>query len=54
MVTEKSCNLSKSCVHLNDQEVEPVETVQVNIYKSNTYIIIFISWLHFDNEPRVQ
>ena len=26
----------------------------MNIYQSNTYIEKNISWLHFNNEPRVQ
>ena len=34
-------------------EVEPVEPVQMNIYQSNTYRKD-LSWLHFDDEPRVQ
>ena len=34
-------------------EVEPVEPVQMNIYQSNTYRKD-LSWLNFDNEPRVQ
>ena len=34
-------------------EVEPVELVQINIYQSNTYRKE-LSWLHFDDEPRVQ
>ena len=33
--------------------MEPVEPVQMNIYQSNTYRKD-LSWLHFDNEPRVQ
>ena len=33
-------------------EVEPVKQVQMNIYKSNTYRKD-LSWLHFDDEPRV-
>ena len=33
--------------------MEPVEPVQMNIYHSNTYRKD-LSWLHFDNEPRVQ
>ena len=34
-------------------EVEPVDPVQMSIYQSNTYKNN-ISWLHFDNEQRVQ
>ena len=34
-------------------EVEPVEPVQMNIYQSNTYRKD-LSWLNFDNEPRVR
>ena len=33
--------------------MEPVEPVQKNIYQSNTYRKD-LSWLHFDDEPRVQ
>ena len=51
MVTEKLCiyqnNQKKS---LKNKEVEPVEPVQMNIYKSNTYVKNLIS-LYFDNEP---
>ena len=55
MVTEKSCNLSEQQVDLpqENKEVETVEPVQMNIYKSNTYRKD-LSWLHFNNEPRVQ
>ena len=35
------------------QKVEPVEPVLKNLYQSNTYRKD-LSWLHFDNEPRVQ
>ena len=38
---------------LENKEVEPVEPVQTNIYQSNTYRKD-LSWLHFDDEPRVQ
>ena len=38
---------------LKNKEMEPVEPVQKNIYQSNTYRTD-LSWLHFDNEPRVQ
>ena len=34
-------------------EVEPVQLVQMNIYQSNIYRED-LSWLHLDNEPRVQ
>ena len=33
--------------------METVEPVQMNIYQSNTYKK-YLSWLHFDDEPRVQ
>ena len=33
--------------------MEPVEPVLKNIYQSNTYRKD-LSWLHFDDEPRVQ
>ena len=32
---------------------QTIETVQMNIYQSNTYRKD-LSWLHFDDEPRVQ
>ena len=38
---------------LENKEVEPVEPVQMNVYQSNTYIKD-LSWLHFDDELRVQ
>ena len=56
MVTEKSCNLSNQnneWTSLKKKEVELVEPVQMNIYQSNTYRK-GLSWLYFDNEPRVQ
>ena len=50
----------KSCVYQNNEQnslekkkVEPVEPVPKNIYQSNTYRKD-LSWLHFENEPRVQ
>ena len=36
-----------------NNEVELVEPVQMNIYQSKTYLKE-LSWLYFDNEPRVQ
>ena len=36
-----------------NKEEEPVELVQMNIYQSNTYRKD-LSWLHLDDEPRVQ
>ena len=33
--------------------MEPVQPVQMNIYKSNTDRID-LGWLHFDEEPKVQ
>ena len=43
------------CIYnvLKNKEVEPAEPVQMNIYQSNTYRKD-LSWLHFDNYPRVQ
>ena len=37
---------------LEESEVEPVEPVLKNIYQSNNYRKD-LTWLHFDNEPRV-
>ena len=36
--------------------MEPVEPVQMNIHQSNTYIYLIkdLSWLHSDDEPKVQ
>ena len=34
-------------------EVKPVESVQINIYQSNTYRRD-LCWLHFNDQPRVQ
>ena len=36
-----------------NKKVEPVEPIQMNTYQSNTYRKD-LSWLHFDDEPRVQ
>ena len=36
-----------------NKEVEPVEPIRMNIHKSNTYREE-LSWLHFDEELRVQ
>ena len=36
-----------------EKEVEPVEPVQKNTYLNNTYQKDS-SWLHFDDEPKVQ
>ena len=33
--------------------MEPIEPVQMNIYKSNNYRKD-LSWLHFDDEPQIQ
>ena len=38
---------------LEYKEVEPVQPIQMNFYQSNTYRKD-LSWLHFNNEPRVQ
>ena len=38
---------------IENTEVEPAKPVQMNIYQSNTYGKD-LSWLHFDNESRVQ
>ena len=38
---------------LVNNEVEPTEPVQINIYSSNTYRKD-LSWLHFDDERRVE
>ena len=35
------------------EEVEPVQAIQMNNYQSDSYRKDF-SWLHFDDEPRVQ
>ena len=40
-------------ISYKDKEVEPVESVHMNIYQSNTYKK-GSSWLHFDDEPKVQ
>ena len=38
--------------HANE-EVEPVQTIQIKIYQSNTYRKD-LSWLYFDDESRTQ
>ena len=53
MVTKKSCNLSELQVdYLENKEMEPGEPVQMNLYQTNTYTK-YLSWLHFNNEPRI-
>ena len=52
MVTEKLCNLNEQ-TSIENKEVEPVQSVHMNIYQSNNYRKD-LSWLHFDDEPRVQ
>ena len=46
-------NQNNKQTFLENKGVEPVEPVQMNIYQSNTYKKD-LSWLHFDNEPKVQ
>ena len=54
MVTENYAIYQNSKkTSLENKEVELVESVQMNIYQSNTYRKD-LSWLHFNNEPRVQ
>ena len=54
MVTENYAIYQNSKkTSLENKEVEPVESVQMNIYQSNNYRKD-LSWLHFNNEPRVQ
>ena len=38
---------------LENTEMEPVDPAQMNIYQSNNFKKD-LSWLHFDDEPRVQ
>ena len=54
MVTEKSCNQNNEQTSLEKKELEPVEPVQMKIYQSNTYSRKDLSWLHFNDEPRIQ
>ena len=58
MVTEKSCSLLEQQVDLpqechENEEVRPVQPVQMNIYQSNTYRK-GLSRLYFNIESRVQ
>ena len=46
--------VSRRPMRIENKEVEPVESVQMKIYQSNTYRKDLLSWLHFDDEPRVQ
>ena len=39
-------------IDLQREQEQPVQPIQINIYQSNTYRKE-LSWLHFDNEPRV-
>ena len=58
-IPESSCarketiNKEIKWTSLENNETEPVESVQMNIYQSNTYRKD-LSWLHFNNESRVQ
>ena len=52
MVAEKPCNNNEWTFHENKQ-VEPVQLVKKDIYQSNT-CIKDLSWLHFDDKPKVQ
>ena len=53
----QSCNHAISqnneWTSLVNKEVEPVESVQMNIYQSNIYSKDLV-WLHFDNDLRTQ
>ena len=40
-------------IRIKSREVEPVKKVQMNIYQTKI-CRKDLSWLHFDNEPRVQ
>ena len=55
MVTEKILETTriKSKTSLGNKEMEPVQPVQMIIYQSKIYTKD-LSWLHFDNEPRIQ
>ena len=44
---------NKKWISLENKEGEPVEPIQLTINQSNTYRKD-LSWLHFDDEPRVQ
>ena len=51
---EKSCNLLEQRVDPHEYEqVEPLQPVQIKIYRSNSFRKD-LRWLHFDDEPRVQ
>ena len=45
--------LNLSLTSFDNEEVEPVKSVQMNIKQSNTYRKDF-SWPHLDDKPRVQ
>ena len=46
-------SINKAQTLLENEEVEPVEPVQINIEESNTNTKD-LRWPHFKNEPRVQ
>ena len=46
-------NQNNKQTFLENKGVEPAEPVQMNIYQSNTYKKD-LSWLHFNDEPKVQ
>ena len=54
-MTEKSCNLLKNeWTYHENEELEPVQPGQMNIYQSNTTYRKHLIWIHFDSEPSVQ
>ena len=46
-------NNRKIMTSLENKDMKPVEQVQMNVNKSNTYRKD-LTWLHLDNDPRVQ
>ena len=56
IIPESSCgkkDQNNEQTSFENNEVEPGEPVQMDIYQSNIYRED-LSWLHFDDEPRVQ
>ena len=49
----QSIRITSRPLSLERKNVEPVEPVQMNINESNAYRK-GLSWLHFNDEPRVQ
>ena len=53
MITGHTIYQNNEWTCLKNKEVEPVEAAQMKSYQSNAYKKS-LSWLHFDDEPRIK